>query len=265
MAGWIWRYDAGGQFCGQFFGSFVISLAGISITVLTLVLALPKEHRHTGHFRLLYTTLVVATLACIQGAHLMGDAASWESRFSGAAPYEGSIQAFMTAAPTGYVATVLVMFALVLLPKVYDPTFPRIIRYILLATLAAEVVGSWLSMIPQVWLGAGVSHNKPAVIVAVIGVIGLGVYEARAHGSDFADYLPLIICWVIVCLCGAVYGIVCPKFAEGHWWLITWLYALGATWPSSALIGCACRLTAHPENMPQKSETDERVPSLTWE
>ena len=59
---------------GQY-ASFLSALGGISITVLTIVLAIKSTGR-SKFFSVLVSALVVATMACFVGAHLMSQTAA---------------------------------------------------------------------------------------------------------------------------------------------------------------------------------------------
>src|SRR2546429_2684192 len=68
------------------YASFLIAAGGVSITVLTLVLTLGTETTETRERELrtfLAAALVVATISCFTGAHMLSETASFISYSKG--------------------------------------------------------------------------------------------------------------------------------------------------------------------------------------
>lgn len=102
----------------QQYASFLSALGGISITVLTLVLALPRPPVDRKAYSVLIISLILATFACLTGAHLMSETAAFAPPIpvkdgpTGLGPY-------LNATVNICIAPMLTGFSMFLLPKVY--------------------------------------------------------------------------------------------------------------------------------------------------
>lgn len=117
-----------GKLSEQYAG-FLAALGGISITVLALVLSLgsPRARSFTSvktraNFRpALIAALIVATVSCFIGAHLMAETAAFVSQAAKSVEPDKSAGArlFLLASINIYIAVTVVIFALMLLTAEY--------------------------------------------------------------------------------------------------------------------------------------------------
>jgi hypothetical protein len=115
------------------YASFLVAAGGVSITVLTLVLTLGSEPAQTGNISLhqmileqaeqgpleysrtfLAAALLVATACCFIGAHMMAETAAY---FTHDKDRSLGGRLFLLASTNIFIAIVLILFALVLLPS----------------------------------------------------------------------------------------------------------------------------------------------------
>ena len=108
------------------YANFLIAIGGVSITVLALVLSFSSK---TNAF--LVASLVVATISCFTGAHMMAETAAFISHSRGRVSCsrgrirhskgtQSGERLFLLASINTFIAIVLVIFALMLLPIVSD-------------------------------------------------------------------------------------------------------------------------------------------------
>lgn len=111
------------------YAGFLIAIGGVSITVLALVLSFPNVNPNVNPF--LVASLVVATISCFTGAHMMAETAAFISHSRGRVSYSrrrvhpskgtpSGERLFLLASINTFIAVVLVIFALMLLPIVSD-------------------------------------------------------------------------------------------------------------------------------------------------
>lgn len=106
------------------YASFLVAVGGVSITVLTLVLSLGSETAKwtEGDPRLfLVAALIVATVSCFTGAHMMAETAAFISFSKEATSNAFKCKAsgerlFILASFNIFIAIILVLFALMILP-----------------------------------------------------------------------------------------------------------------------------------------------------
>src|SRR4051812_41334609 len=102
------------------YAGFLTALGGVSITVLTLVLALEREPSDPEDHSLLVASLVLATIACFVGTHLMAETAAF-TRIPPAPPDPAmAARLFLVASVNIYLAVGSFLFSLMLLPAAYD-------------------------------------------------------------------------------------------------------------------------------------------------
>ena len=97
------------------YASFLAALGGVSITVLTLVLTIRLNTNKPELHSVLVTSLIVATFACFTGAHLMAQTAAFLNKDP------SGIRYFLIASANIFIAPVLIIFSLSLLPPTYLP------------------------------------------------------------------------------------------------------------------------------------------------
>jgi len=140
------------------YASFLVAIGGVSITALALVLSLGStlNKRESGPF--LVFALVVATVSCFIGSHMMAETAAFiqysKERLKVANP-KAEIppsgvplgkRLFLLASTNIFVAVVLVLFALMLLPTAFDIQFDNLtaasINLISFVIFATVVLGA---------------------------------------------------------------------------------------------------------------------------
>ena len=101
------------QNLSELYASFLVAVGGVSITALTLVLSLGSESAGRTSRAFLVSALVVATVSCFIGSHMMAETSAFISYSKGAPTGE---RLFLLASTNIFVAVALVLFALMLLP-----------------------------------------------------------------------------------------------------------------------------------------------------
>src|ERR1700755_1758903 len=96
----------------KLYASFLAALGGVSITILTLVLALQLNLVAAKLSRFWLAALSVATISCFTGAHLMAEAAAF---ISGSRESPKGARLSLLASINIYVAAMLLIFTVVLL------------------------------------------------------------------------------------------------------------------------------------------------------
>src|SRR5712692_10226635 len=97
----------------ELYASFLAALGGVSITVLTLVLTLPKNPVAGILSRFSVAALSVATISCFTGAHLMAETAAVISKSKDSLSVGARL--FFLASINIYIAAMLLIFTVVLL------------------------------------------------------------------------------------------------------------------------------------------------------
>jgi hypothetical protein len=102
------------------YASFLVAFGGVSITVLTLVLSLGSNSERPTEVTLrsfLVAALIVATVTCFIGAHMMAETAAFiEYHKNAVPPVSSGDRLFFLATANIFIAIILVLFALMLLP-----------------------------------------------------------------------------------------------------------------------------------------------------
>lgn len=144
------------------YASFLVAVGGVSITVLALVLSLsPPSSKLTqgdlGSFLIL--ALIVATVCCFIGAHMMAETAAFIGRVKEKSMKAASTQEILPAgAPLGerlfllatiniFIAVILVLFALMLLPSVSTLPDAASIKWISFVVFLLVIAGAFIWMI----------------------------------------------------------------------------------------------------------------------
>jgi hypothetical protein len=102
------------------YASFLVAVGGVSITVLTLVLSLGSDLQtptKVNSRSFLVAALAVATITCFIGAHMMAETAAFiEFHNKTQPPSPTGERLFLLATINIFIAIILVLFALMLLP-----------------------------------------------------------------------------------------------------------------------------------------------------
>lgn len=194
------------------YASFLSALGGVSITVLTLVLSLdslrkelkqadggenlrpaevePGRPNYRPH---LIAALIVATVTCFVGAHLMAETASFVNSFISGQAIQGSPgvtkplgeRLFLLASINIYIAVTVVIFALMLLTAEYkrsNDNVPGVRRIsmcvfcaVVLCILCWMVVSATLRMPPQNW------ERAELLPIAAVALLGLALWLKLKH------------------------------------------------------------------------------------
>lgn len=143
------------KLAGQY-ASFFTALAGVCITVLTLILAIQCTTQRAELHSVLVASLVVATLVSFIGAHLMAETAACFRQPTSLEPLSQSVadqnsarvgrRLFLLASTNIYLGVILTSFSLMLLPAAYDKQNDRAITGITLVVFLAVVISALLWM-----------------------------------------------------------------------------------------------------------------------
>ncbi len=166
------------------YASFLVAVGGVSITALALVLSLGSESTKwtEGDPRLfLVAALVVATVSCFIGAHMMAETAAFISfsketaseEFKGKASGE---RLFLLASFNIFIAIILVLFALMLLPMVSGKIDAGSITAISFTVFGLIVLGALCWMILAVKYRVRVPQSGYAIAFAVFIGLPWGLY-----------------------------------------------------------------------------------------
>lgn len=159
------------------YASFLSALGGVSITVLALVLSFGSETNKSSEGKSsgagatdvnyrpsLIAALIVATVTCFVGAHLMAETAAfashhWQIKVDGdPLPVKSGARLFLLASINIYIAILLVIFALMLLTAEYSKRNRDAIgiRRISLCVFGAVILSAFL------WMFLSVKYRLPA-------------------------------------------------------------------------------------------------------
>ncbi|HLL69782.1 MAG TPA: hypothetical protein VK363_00020 [Pyrinomonadaceae bacterium] len=183
------------------YASFLVAFGGVSITVLTLVLSLGSDSQTpTGvnSRSFLVGALVVATVTCFIGAHMMAETAAFISNAKNNAeeiaerkrdintsqlpplpsPEEvvSGVRLFILASTNIFIAINLVLFALMLLPassrRVHAASLAPISVGVFLVIIVVSLYWMILAANYRMYLPqSGWATWSPVIIVSVLGVI----------------------------------------------------------------------------------------------
>lgn len=165
------------------YANFLVAVGGVSITVLTLVLSIgPSTNLSQGDLgSFLVTGLVVATVCCFTGAHMMAETAAYITRVKEKLQ-RGSQQPeippagtqlgnrlFLLASTNIFIAIVLVLFALMLLPSTSNFTNASSMKGISFVIFILVVAGAlwWMILAAKHRMrvnGFKITLRKPLII-----------------------------------------------------------------------------------------------------
>lgn len=169
------------------YASFLVAIGGVSITALALVLSLGFSQTEGELTLFLVSALVVATVCCFIGAHMMTETAAFISYVTAQKleekPPEGESpgviplgeRMFLLASINIFIAAVLVLFALMLLPAASRLPNAARLKPISIAVFLAVVVGTlyWMILAASRRLSDN-TFSKPACLAgAKIGAVWL--------------------------------------------------------------------------------------------
>jgi hypothetical protein len=179
------------------YASFLIAIAGVSITVLTLVLSLsPKINNISSNTNVfLVAALVVATISCFVGAHMMAETTAFISHSKGNQTGE---RLFLLASTNIFIVAALVIFALMLLPIVFlDEDKATEIKPILICAFAFVIVDVLAWMWLSVYRMPAPLKSIPIIIGFAAGIgwgIGLFFIPRRFEKSILGlSFIPIIV------------------------------------------------------------------------
>lgn len=113
------------------YATFLFALGGVGITILTLVLALKHGNDGATLWANLIASLLVFTLSCFVGGHLMTETAALQE-FSNSIPEAEIIQRFFVISEANvFTAASLFLFTLIVLPLTYETEITKPIRGLL--------------------------------------------------------------------------------------------------------------------------------------
>lgn len=215
------------------------SLGGVCITILTLVLVInPQQAKQKNFHPLLVSALMVATIACFAGAHLMADVVAFKDSAN-------LLRLFRIGSINTYLSIGLFSFSLMLLPMVYDKNIPQELKKIGLMTFLVVSVAEFYWVYSAVTatfadLPSAISNNSVLLIALILNVfVIVGSYRLLQKDSDNFPPQPFYLCLaaVIVSLCYYNYTrdyITLPKWIHSTDKL---LYCLASALPIASLLG----------------------------
>lgn len=183
------------------YASFLVAVGGVSITVLSIVLSLnPESARgHSGSF--LVAALIVATVACFIGAHMMAETAAFISYSNQIPPNQRPTgeRLFLLATTNIFIGILLVLFALMLLPTLSGKVDAA--RPISITVFGLVLFGAFCWMVLAAIYRMPVPKGWLAVSIAIIlGIVWGGfLYRYDVSDPDFlwATFTPIVILTVI--------------------------------------------------------------------
>lgn len=142
------------------YGSFLVAVGGVSITVLAVVLGLSSIPNTSGPLTepgktarvFLVAALITATVSCFIGAHMMAETAAFFTRNGDKQPEEDKIplgrRLFVLATTNIFISITLVLFSIVLLPTATGKVELASLRWISLVVFPGVVLGAlfWMAL-----------------------------------------------------------------------------------------------------------------------
>lgn len=184
------------------YASFLVAVGGVSITVLSIVLSLNVKSAdgYSGSF--LVAALIVATVACFVGAHMMAETAAFIS-YSNQKPVNRrptGERLFLLASANIFIAVSLVLFSLMLLPRLSDKVDAA--RPISIIVFGFVLGGSFCWMILAAVYRMPVRRGGLAAVVGIAaGVLwGLFLCGYKTPTEDFLcpTFTPIVILTVFL-------------------------------------------------------------------
>jgi hypothetical protein len=174
------------------YASFLVAIGGVSITVLTLVLSLSTESAPTkvNARSYLVAAMVVATVSCFIGAHMMAETAAFIEAHKNVADPSGQ-RLFIFASVNIFVAVVLVLFASVLLPLSSGRVPSATITPISFGLFGLIVAGALYWMILAAKYRMPVPGNTWAIVAAVVLGIVWAIVLLKTRRSEKYFLVPI--------------------------------------------------------------------------
>lgn len=211
------------------YGQFMVALGGVSITVLTLVLTLRKEIADQRLFFFLNAALTVAAIVCFVGAHGMAEVSAIPE-----VELFGARRLYMVTSVNVYMAAALFLFALMLLPRVYDGHMPVGLKAIPFWSFIGIEIGAMAWMVSFI---AQLDHpySRHGLISAGVTALLILAYEPKADATTGFVSFPF---WVSITFSGASLVLFASTFQlliEPQWFDVMF-YCVGMALPSTALM-----------------------------
>jgi uncharacterized membrane protein len=154
------------------YGNFLIAIGGVSITILTVILTFSSKKKNFS----LVAALIVSTISCFTGAHMMAETAAFISKYKDISSGE---RLFLLASTNIFIAVVLVVFALMLLPMIsrrvdipsIKPISYSVFIFVIIAVLNSVILSYYRMPAPQ--------GGTPILIALVIGLALSGILLSR--------------------------------------------------------------------------------------
>lgn len=177
----------------QQYGSFLLAIGGISITVLALLLSFAHPSS------LLVAALLVAPISCFTGALMMAETAGFISRHPKTSP--SGERLFLLASINIYIAVVLLVFALTLLPresdKVKDPILIRLIPGSVFVGVIIAVL-CWM-VLSAIYRMPTPQRRLQVICAAVFGLAcGIILYLIRLKSYRLqVSFIPILVFTIV--------------------------------------------------------------------
>jgi hypothetical protein len=196
------------------YASFLVAAGGVGITVLTLVLGLSSEPTNENEKQLvlraqlfLVAALVVATISCFVGAHMMAETAAYYTHLGKPAePLPDVIQLgrrlFVLASSNIFITIVLVLFSIILLPtatgKVELATkLKHLFRMAFLGILPGALLWMALAAIDRTGVG---KYGWLAIAIALVVGISIGIYCCKYKEPSPRYIFIFIVAYIAISL-----------------------------------------------------------------
>jgi hypothetical protein len=183
------------------YASFLVAAGGVGITVLTLILGLTSEPAEDNEKELvlrarlfLVAALIVATISCFVGAHMMAETAAYYTHLSKLVETLPNIiplgrRLFVLASSNIFIAIVLVLFSIILLPtatgKVELATkLKQLFRMAFLGILPGALLWMALAAIDRTGVGK-YGWLAIAIALAVGALIGIYCFKYKEPSPSY--------------------------------------------------------------------------------
>jgi hypothetical protein len=174
------------------YGNFLIAIGGVSITILTVILTFSSEKKNI----FLVAALIVSTISCFTGAHMMAETAAFVSKYKDISSGE---RLFLLASTNIFIAVVLVIFALMLLPIISDkvdvtsikPISISVFVFVIFAVLFSVVLSYYRMPAPKGWLPIQIAFAV-GLTLSVILIVLLEFEILPKKALLWVSFIPII-------------------------------------------------------------------------
>lgn len=184
------------------YASFLVAVGGVSITVLSIVLSLNLKSADAYSGSFLVAALIVATVACFVGAHMMAETAAFIS-YSNQKPVNRrptGERLFLLASANIFIAISLVLFSLMLLPRLSDKVDAA--RPISVIVFGCVLGGSfcWMILAAVYRMPAGRGGLAAGAGIVAGALWGLFLYGYKTSAEDLLrpTFTPIVISTVFL-------------------------------------------------------------------